>query len=164
MGRKPPSSRKQNPQQELAEDTIAALAAVTETVEAESPAPPSFIREGYISLTEAIATLDGGWPELRQHLCEKRAQGFIVDNENRLIKIPADDWASPKNNDASRTGRAVKLNRAMAGWNELEGFALVKASGLTTIKPTASKSTIKAETNCRKWLVGLMSNRQPKTK
>ena len=134
MGRKPSSSRKQKPRQELPEDTIAALAAVAGTFDAEGPAPPSFIPEGYTSLTDATASIEGGWFKLRQHLYAGRIRGFIWTEQGRLERVPPEDWGRQKNDEAGQTGRAIKLNRAIVGGGDLEGLALVKTSDLALLR------------------------------
>ena len=134
MRRKSPSSRKQKPRQELAEDTAAALAAVAGTFDEEGRAPPSFTPEGYTPLTEAVTSIEGGWEKLRQHLHAGRVQGFIWTEQGRLVPVPAEDWGSPENDEAGQTGRAIKLNRAIVGRNELRGFALVKTSDLALLR------------------------------
>ncbi len=135
MGRKPPSSRKQKSRQELAEDTIAAHLTVAGTFDAEGPAPPSFIPEGYTRLTDAAASIEGGWLKLRQHLHAGRIRGFIWTEQGRLVRMPADDWGSPENDEAGQTGRAIKLNRTIVGRNDLEGLARVNTSDLTAVAP-----------------------------
>ena len=164
MGRKPPSSRKRNPRQELAGDVIAAHLTVAGTFETEGPAPPSFILEEHTPLKEAVTSIKGGWSKIRGHLYAGRIQGFIWSEHGRLEPVPAEDWGSAENDNAGQTGRATRLRPARLGGCDLEGFALVKTSGLTTIKPTALQSSNKAKTNCRKWLVSLMCDGQQKTK
>ena len=137
MGRKPPSLRKRNPRQELAGDTIAALAAVAGTFDADGQAPPPFIPEGHTSLTDATASIEGGWLKLRQHLYAGRVQGFIRTEQGRLVRVPAKDWGSPENDDAAQTGRAIIVNRAILGGRDLEGFALVKTNDFMNVDPTA---------------------------
>ncbi len=164
MGRKPPSSRKQKPRQALAEDIIAAQAAVDGTFNADGPAPPSFIPEGHTSLTDATASIEGGWLKLRQHLHAGRIRGFIWTEHGQLVPVPAKDWGSPENDEAGQTGRAIKLNRAIVGGSDAEGFALVKASDLTAIRPSSWQSSAKSGSDCQKWLISEMAEGREKTK
>ena len=55
---------------------------------------------------------------------------------------PVKDWGSPENDEAGQTGQAIKLNRAIVGGSDLEGFALVKASDLEAIKTTSRQAVI----------------------
>ncbi len=134
MGRKPPSSRKQKPRQALAEDIIAAQATVDGTFEAVGPAPPSFIPEGHTALTDATASIEGGWLKLRQHLHAGRIQGFIRTEQGRRVRVPAEDWECPENDEAGQTGRAILIYGAFVGRNVLEGLALVYTSDLTAVE------------------------------
>ena len=111
----------------------------------EPPSPPSFIPEGYTPLTDATASIEGGWFKLRQHLYAGRIRGFIWTEQGRLVQVPAEDWGSPENNEAGQTGRAIKLNRAIVGGTDLQGFAVVKTSDLAEVKSTARQAPLIAK-------------------
>jgi hypothetical protein len=54
--------------------------------------------------------------------------------------MPAKDWGNQKNAEAAASGRATKLNRAIAGGRDREGFALVKASDLKRFTQRATST------------------------